>query len=83
MNSFKYSNVENKSPCQQDCPNRTATCKFDGSCDKYQTWNAMHAEQKAAEFKKNRTAHDLLYAGAARQKHKPSKTTAKALGVRR
>lgn len=24
-----------KSPCTRDCPNRTATCKVDGTCEKY------------------------------------------------
>lgn len=26
--------------CTPDCPNRTVTCKFDGSCDGYKTWRA-------------------------------------------
>lgn len=36
-----------------DCPcgrctaetGRTPTCKFDGTCDKYSTWNEKHIEQ--------------------------------------
>jgi hypothetical protein len=83
VNNLIYSNVENKSPCTQDCPNRTVTCKFDGSCDKYKKWNAIHTKQKEAEFKKNRTAHDLAYAYDARQKHRPSKNTTNALGIMR
>lgn len=83
MEKFTYSNVENKSPCKQDCQERTITCKFDGSCDKYKTWNAMHTKQKEAEYKKNRTDHDLAYAYDARQKHRPSRNTTNALGVNR
>lgn len=29
-----------KRRCTPDCPNRTVTCKFDGSCDGYKTWRA-------------------------------------------
>jgi hypothetical protein len=43
----------------------------------------MHQQQKDAEFKKNRTAHDLNFAYDARQKHKLSKKSSDAIGVRR
>ncbi len=83
MKAFSYSNVENKSPCQQGCQDRTSRCKFDGTCDKYAKWNVMHQQQKDAEFKKNRTAHDLNFAYDARQKHRQSKASSDAVGVRR
>ena len=36
--------VTNESPCKQDCQNRTATCKFDGTCSKYADWKAERDE---------------------------------------
>lgn len=45
-----------------DCPckhctvetGRTPTCKFDGTCDKYSTWNEKHIE----ENRKRRSAQE-------------------------
>ena len=45
-----------------DCPcgnctaekGRTPTCKFDGTCDKYSTWNEKHIE----ENRKKRSAQE-------------------------
>lgn len=31
--------------CYPDCPNRTATCKFDGSCDVYAKARAEYEER--------------------------------------
>lgn len=52
-----YKNV-NGNPCKPDCPNRTPTCKFDGSCNKYSEWRKeydKHADKyfKAKELDKN------------------------------
>ncbi|MDR2063184.1 MAG: hypothetical protein LBQ02_00095 [Candidatus Nomurabacteria bacterium] len=30
----------NNCPCVPECRNRTVTCKFDGSCEKYGEWRA-------------------------------------------
>lgn len=29
-------------PCTPECPERTMTCKFDGSCGKYNGWRARY-----------------------------------------
>ena len=34
----------NDPPCKQSCQNRTATCKFDGSCSLYDEWKTMRTE---------------------------------------
>jgi len=36
-------------PCVKDCPNRTLTCKFDGTCSKCAEWNEIHAQEKKTE----------------------------------
>ena len=33
-----------KNPCTQECPNRTPTCKFDGTCSKYAEWRKAKDE---------------------------------------
>lgn len=42
---FSYSSVPSNSPCVKTCPNRTVTCKFDGSCSGYADWHLKHAEE--------------------------------------
>ena len=32
-------------PCTQDCLNRTPTCKFDGTCNKYSEYKKLKDEQ--------------------------------------
>lgn len=44
---FKLGYTPNAMPCTQNCPNRSPTCKFDGTCNKYSEWKA--AEEKARE----------------------------------
>lgn len=34
-------------PCKRECPNRTATCKFDGLCSKYQEWKSSYEHDRA------------------------------------
>lgn len=43
------------SPCTPECPKRTATCKFDGNCNKYAEWKV--------EYEKTRLAVQQRYAG--------------------
>ena len=38
-------------PCKADCPNRTITCKFDGTCDKYEKFDAEIKELRKKRFK--------------------------------
>jgi hypothetical protein len=78
--SFTYSNVENKSPCHQGCPDRTSRCKFDGTCDKYAKWNVIHQQQKEEQYKRSKTEHDLKFAYDARQKRRPLRGSSDALG---
>ena len=40
----------NDMPCRQDCENRTATCKFDGSCSLYDEWKANRTEKLNAFY---------------------------------
>lgn len=35
-------------PCTPDCAKRTATCKFDGTCDKYGKWKAEYEKTRKA-----------------------------------
>lgn len=44
------------SPCTPECTGRTATCKFDGTCDKYDKWKA--------EYEKTRAEVRQRYSGA-------------------
>ena len=45
FNAIAFSNVPNTSPCVKTCPNRTVTCKFDGTCNLYAEWQADHIEK--------------------------------------
>lgn len=47
-------------PCKSDCPNRTITCKFDGTCDKYEKFDieAKKLRRKIFEDKKRRILLD-------------------------
>lgn len=38
-------------PCKSDCPNRTVTCKFDGTCDKYEKFDAEIKALRRKRFK--------------------------------
>ena len=38
MNGAYYKKFKEDCPCVRDCAERTATCKHDGSCDKYRLW---------------------------------------------
>ena len=49
-----------KSPCTRECQDRTVTCKFDGSCDKYVEWKARIEELKQNAFNKDGQYHDYL-----------------------
>ena len=35
-------------PCNPKCTERTATCKFDGSCEKYNEWKPRYADTMEA-----------------------------------
>lgn len=39
-----------KPPCKSDCPNRTVTCKFDGTCDKYEKFDAEIKKLRRKRF---------------------------------
>jgi hypothetical protein len=49
-----------KQPCKSDCPNRTITCKFDGTCDKYEKFDAevKKLRRKRFEDKKRKSLLD-------------------------
>ena len=48
-----------KNPCTQDCPNRTVTCKFDGTCTKYQEYRKARDEFAAIKQKTKDIQVDL------------------------
>ena len=39
--------------CDRNCPKRTVTCKFDGSCNKYSEYKLKTAEGKKKAFDKD------------------------------
>ena len=39
-------------PCPKDCQNRTTTCKFDGTCDKYRVWREKMDDQRNTKYRK-------------------------------
>lgn len=41
----------NKSPCVQDCPRRTATCKVDGSCPDFEVYEKVRMKSYAEKAK--------------------------------
>ena len=43
-------------PCQQDCKNRSATCKFDGTCELYRKWQEHRTEILTAYYDNKRLA---------------------------
>lgn len=47
-------------PCKSDCPNRTITCKFDGTCDKYEKFEVeiKALRRKRFEDKKRKSLLD-------------------------
>lgn len=53
--------------CCKDCkpPKRTPTCKFDGTCSKYQEAKAIHDAQKEADRKKHDIAEGITSQRAA------------------
>lgn len=59
----------NKSPCVQDCPRRTATCKVDGSCKEFIEYDKARMaryEERKVQGEKNRASNPWL--GAAHQR---------------
>ena len=46
-------------PCKQDCPNRTPTCKFDGTCSKYTEWRKAKDEYYWANVNARNKEYDL------------------------
>lgn len=46
-------------PCKQDCPNRTATCKFDGTCDEYKKWREKLDEQRKTKHSKKEIQKEI------------------------
>ena len=46
--------ILNDMPCRQDCKNRSATCKFDGSCSLYTDWKAHRTEILTAYYDNKR-----------------------------
>ena len=66
-------------PCTKDCGSRTATCKFDGSCNKYSIWksgqdakNAVIADERRKQlvFKEFK---DAAFAAQKREKRRGKK----------
>ena len=68
----------NGNPCKPDCPNRTPTCKFDGSCNKYSEWRKefddlnnkrwKEVEAQAALDNYTKHVHRRFVAGKLRNK---------------
>lgn len=48
------------SPCTRECAARTTTCKFDGSCDKYQVYYEEVQKYKGL-VKSNRESEVNIY----------------------
>lgn len=44
MSLFRYPGGK-ANPCQPDCPRRTVTCKFDGTCDDYKKFSEQRMEK--------------------------------------
>ena len=60
------------SPCTKDCPERTATCKFDGSCEKYEAWRVKYdalVEQYEASVHGDRLIVSMLADKRANHKY--------------
>lgn len=54
-----------KQPCEADCANRTITCKFDGSCDKYKEFDAKVKKLRKKRIK-DKEKNGLLAAHVVR-----------------
>lgn len=50
------------SPCPPQCPNRTESCKFDGTCDRYAKWNGWHQERLAEKHRQQAAEADIYEA---------------------
>ena len=48
-----------KNPCTQDCPKRTPTCKFDGTCGKYIEWRKAKDEHYWANVNARSKEYDI------------------------
>ena len=59
-----------KQPCTQDCQNRTVSCKFDGTCDKYQEWKTAHLKGYVSNFVPKPSHRPSLQAVSGGRTHK-------------
>ena len=57
--AFKVGVTPEDMPCTQDCKNRTAYCKFDGSCNLYKEWKARQIQKKQDVLKARHKAIDI------------------------
>jgi hypothetical protein len=57
-----------KCPCVPECEKRTATCKFDGTCDGYQNWFAVHNAERQERYEKEKALLDVRYIEELRTK---------------
>lgn len=59
-----------ENPCAPDCPNRTVTCKFDGSCGRYGEYRqalTAHSEEASRENARQHAAAGVLNDGYDRR----------------
>lgn len=74
MNVMRLGTCANiiKPPCEPDCQNRTVTCKFDGTCDKYEKFDAEIKEmrKKRSEERERKKLLDD-HAAQARKNFRP------------